>query len=129
MPDASEVATIARRAAARLAEQIDVALPQKVEQALSEDPFGRTPERVLDPISVASLVLSLVSFGWTVYRDLKKDRAKAATGRRALTARIAAQLRADAIEHSRRPPGISSAQEALIVDVIAEEIVTAEPRD
>jgi len=100
-----------------------------VEQALSEDPFGRTPERVLDPISVASLVLSLVSFGWTVYRDLKKDRAKAATGRRALTARIAAQLRADAIEHSRRPPGISSAQEALIVDVIAEEIVTAEPRD
>ena len=74
MTDTSKAATIARRAAVRLAEPIDTALPDKVEKELSKDPFSRTPDRVLDPISVASLIVSLVSFGWTVYRDLKGPR-------------------------------------------------------
>jgi hypothetical protein len=129
MTDTSKAATIARRAAVRLAEPIDTALPDKVEKELSKDPFSRTPDRVLDPISVASLIVSLVSFGWTVYRDLKKDRAEAAADRGALTARVAAQLHTYAIEPGRRPPGMNSRQEALIIEVIADEIVTAEPRD
>jgi hypothetical protein len=127
MTDASETATIARRVAARLAEPIDVALPNEVEEALSRDPFSRTQERVIDPISVASLILSLVSFGWTVYRDLRKDRAEAATDGRTLAERVAAQLRSGAIEPGRRPTDVSSAQEALIIRVVAEEIVAAEP--
>ena len=129
MTDTSKAATIARRAAVRLAEPIDTALPDEFKKELSKDPFSRTPDRVLDPISVASLIVSLVSFGWTVYRDLKKDRAEAAADRGALTARVAAQLHTYAIEPGRRPPGMNSRQEALIIEVIADEMVTAEPRD
>jgi hypothetical protein len=129
MADAFETAAIARRVAARLAETIDAALPDKIEEELLQDPFSRTTERLLDPISVASLILSLVAFGWTVYHDLKRDRAEAAARGPALAERVAGQLRSGAIEPGRRPSDISSEQEALIVKVVAEEIVAAEPSD
>ena len=62
MYDDTDVVRIARRAAARLAADIDPGLPDQVEQALAEDPLGHAPERVLDPISLGSLLVSLASF-------------------------------------------------------------------
>jgi hypothetical protein len=35
---------------------------------------SKPPQRVIEPVSLAAFVVSLASFGWTVYRDLKKDR-------------------------------------------------------
>ena len=67
-------ARIARSAAGRLAGTFGHDLGDEVERELNKDPLDSRPERVLDPISLGALIVSLVSFGWTVYRDLKKDR-------------------------------------------------------
>ena len=67
---------IARRSAARLVD-IDPQMPQQVERALAEDPFAEPVERVIDPISLGTLIVTIASAGWTIYHDIKRDRATA----------------------------------------------------
>ena len=74
MSEDSEIAGIARRAADQLANDIDKGLRQDVERELAKDPLEERRERFLEPVSFAALIVSLASFGWTVYRDLKRDR-------------------------------------------------------
>ncbi len=40
---------------------------------LAKDPLDRRPEHIVDSVSIAALIFTLASFGWTVYRDLTKD--------------------------------------------------------
>lgn len=65
MNEAGAIGEIARRSATRPV-GIDPGLPDNVEQALAEDQLSRPAERLIDPISLGALVVSIVSLGWTV---------------------------------------------------------------
>jgi hypothetical protein len=124
----NEIAEIARRAADRLANDIDKGLRQGVEQELAKDPLEERPERVFEPISFAALIVSLASFGWTVYHDLKKDRDAAKADRTATEARLVALLREeDHFAAGRLPPDMTAEQQSSVIRVIATEIVAADP--
>jgi hypothetical protein len=128
MSEDSEVAGIARRAADRLANDLDKGLRQDVERELAKDPLEQRPERVFEPVSFAALIVSLASFGWTVYRDLKKDRGEAKSDRSATEAHLAALLREeDGFASGRLPPNMSDEQQSLVISAIAAEIVAADP--
>jgi hypothetical protein len=123
----TEVAVISRRAAERVANEIDKALPQDVERELKNDPLEDRPERVFEPVSFAALIVSLASFGWTVYRDLKKDRDAAKADRAATEARLAVLLREeDHFVSGRLPGGITAERESFVLAAIAAEIVAAD---
>jgi hypothetical protein len=128
MSEDSEVAGIARSAADRLANDIDKGLRQDVERELARDPLNQRPERIFEPISFAALIVSLASFGWSVYRDLKKDHDAAKADRSATEARLAALLREeDGFAAGRLPPDMTTDQQSLVIAAIAAEIVAADP--
>ncbi len=121
-------ARIARSAAGRLAGTFGHDLGDEVERELNKDPLDSRPERVLDPISLGALIVSLVSFGWTVYRDLKKDRDAAKADRAGMERRVAALLRQeDGIAAGRLPPGLTEAQQSMVIEAVAVEIVASAP--
>lgn len=67
-----DVTTDAARAAARtLAGEFGDGLPGAVETILHAHDNARAPDQYLDPISLAGLIVSVASFAWTAYRDLK----------------------------------------------------------
>lgn len=64
------VADAARSVAAILAPDLGPRLPAEVEAALAaRDTAGRPPDRFFDPVSLASLIVSVVSLAWTIYTD------------------------------------------------------------
>ena len=65
-------AEISRRAAARLAPEIDPKLPQMTERVLSVGDSGVEQYELGTAIAVASLLVSMVGVAWQVYQDLKK---------------------------------------------------------
>jgi hypothetical protein len=128
MSDDTEVAGIARRVADRLAEDVDILLRDDVERELVKDPLEKRPDRIFEPVSFAALIVSLASFGWTVYRDLKKDREAAKADRPATEARVADLLREeDGFAAGRLPAEITTEQQSLVITTIAAEIVAADP--
>jgi hypothetical protein len=128
MNENPDFADVARRAADRLAPSLDPGLRAGVEQELARDPLDTQQERVFEPISLAALIVSLASFGWTVYRDLKKDHDAAKADRRDTEARLARLLREDeSFPEGRLPAGMTREQESLILSAVAAEIVAADP--
>ena len=104
---------IARRAAERLA-GLDAGLPAATERLLQ----GAPRRRSLDPgtsIALASLLVSLVQFGWTIYQDSLRQKEKAEV-RDALVRRLL-----DRIEDSGAP--LPPGQRDRVVEVVAEEIL------
>jgi len=61
----------ARVAAHRLATQYGPGLPTEVEAALHIRGTTQRPQRYADPISLASLIVSVATLAWTVYNDLR----------------------------------------------------------
>lgn len=130
MNENADIAEVARRAADNLAPSLDPKLCAAVEQELTRDPLDAPPERVIEPISLAALIVSLASFGWTVYRDLKKDHdaAKAKADRRETEASLAVLLREDeSFTAGRLPAGMTTEQETLILNAVAAEVIAADP--
>lgn len=124
---------VARRAAARLAEDVDPSLPALTERAIVEGE-PREGMRSFDPtlaIALGGFLLSVAQFGWTVYRDLKEDReeaAKEAAGsgdrdRAGLGALLARRIRVG----METPPGVTPERRDRIVEVVVEEILRHEP--
>jgi hypothetical protein len=102
-------------------------LRDDVERELAKDPLEEQSKRIFDPVSLAALIVSLASFGWTVYRDLKKDREAAKTDREGMESRIAALLREeDGLAAGRLPPGMTADQQSLVITTLAAEIVAAD---
>jgi hypothetical protein len=62
-------AQAARSAAAILAPDLGPALPAEVEAALAARDTGQRPDRYLDPVSLASLIVSIATLAWTIYND------------------------------------------------------------
>ena len=59
----------ARSAAAILAPDLGPSLPTEVEAALAARGTGQRPDRYLDPVSLASLIVAIATLAWTIYND------------------------------------------------------------
>jgi len=66
------VAQAARSAAAILAPDLGPALPAEVEAALATRGTCQRPDRYLDPVSLASLIVSVATLAWTIYNDQRR---------------------------------------------------------
>jgi hypothetical protein len=62
-------ADAARAAAAILALDLGPRLPAEVEAALADRDVQQRPGQYLDPVSLASLIVSIASLAWTIYND------------------------------------------------------------
>jgi hypothetical protein len=62
-------ADAARSAAAILAPNLDPSLPTQVEAALAARGPEQPPSRYLDPVSLATLIVSIATLAWTIYND------------------------------------------------------------
>ena len=65
-------ANAARATAAILASELGPNLPAEVEAALAARDTRDRPDRYLDPVSLASLIVSIASLAWTIYNDRRK---------------------------------------------------------
>ena len=69
------VGEIARAAAERLAPEHGERLRAEVEAALHARVRTRGAEQyVIDPIGLASLIVSIATLAWTIYSDLRKEK-------------------------------------------------------
>jgi len=59
-------ADAARSAAAILAPDLGPTLPAEVEAALDT---SQRPDRYIDPVSLATLIVSVATLAWTIYND------------------------------------------------------------
>jgi hypothetical protein len=67
MTDPAAIA--ARTAAIILAPDLGPSLPAHVEAALAVRDTEQRPDRYLDPVSLASLIVSVATLAWTIYND------------------------------------------------------------
>jgi hypothetical protein len=74
----SPVERAARAAAQRLATGHQPGLDAEVEAALYARGAQQRPEQYFDPISLGSLIVSVATLAWTVYKDLRNKTAKPA---------------------------------------------------
>jgi len=125
----AEVTAVVRRAAARLAGEVDPGLPQMAELVLEEGPSPE-PTRSFDPtatVAVAGLLLAAAQLGWQVYRDVRKDRKEAAEKAAKNAAGDGHALRSVMIRRMRLklepPPGLAESQRDRVVEVAVEEIL------
>jgi len=134
IPD-PEVAAVVRRAAARLAGEVDPGLPQMAELVLEE---GLSPEpmRSFDPtvaLGVAGFLLGAAQLGWQVYRDIRKDRKEAAEKAAKAAAGDGHALRSVIIRRIRlkldAPPGVAESQRDRLLEVAVEEILAEAEED
>jgi hypothetical protein len=120
---------VARRAAARLAGEVDPGLPALTERAIAG---GGAAEgmRSYDPtlaIALGGFLLSVAQLGWTIYRDLKADREKATEkadrdripDRAGLGALLVRRIRLG----MEAPAGVTPERRDRIVEVVVEEIL------
>jgi hypothetical protein len=113
----NEISTaISRRVAGRLA-GLDANLPAATERLLQGAPRRRSLDAGTS-IALASLVLSLVQFGWTVYQDHLRQKEKAEV-RGDLVRRLLDRLETSGAADGILPPG----ERDRVVEVVAEEIL------
>jgi hypothetical protein len=62
-------AAAARSAAAILAPELGPRLPAEVEAALAARGTRQPPDRYLDPVSLATLIVTAATLAWTIYND------------------------------------------------------------
>jgi hypothetical protein len=62
-------ADAARSAALILAPDLGPNLPAEVEAALAARDTQQRPDRYLDPVSLASLIVAIATLAWTIYND------------------------------------------------------------
>lgn len=118
---AEDIAEIARRSAARLAD-LDPALPAFTERLLA----GETPPRrrgFADPglaLALASFLLTLAQFGWQIWRDLKGD------GEERRDAELREALREDLVNALRQGAGgleLPAPERDRAIQTVADEIL------
>ncbi|HEU0089725.1 MAG TPA: hypothetical protein VFQ77_19100 [Pseudonocardiaceae bacterium] len=103
----------ARAAAQRLTAQYGPGLPVDVGAALHTRGAVQRPERYVDPVSLASLIVSVAALAWTVYNDLRAQTAEPSP------AVVARTIRVQLSDTSELDP----AQRDCIIDIVVEETV------
>jgi hypothetical protein len=68
-------ADAARAAAAILAPDLGRNLPFEVKTALAAREAQQRPDRFLDPVSLAGLIVSIATLAWTIYNDQRSRHA------------------------------------------------------
>ena len=113
-------AQAARSAAAILVPDFGPALPAEVEVALA----GRgRPDRYLDPVSLASLIVSIATLAWTIYND-QRDRLE---GQKPEADSIARQVRlALHGQDTILPPGTERITEVVAAEIIRQSNLARE---
>jgi hypothetical protein len=105
----------ARAAAERLAPQYGPGLAADVEAALHTRDLEQRPERYFDPVSLASLIVSIATLAWTIYTDLKNKTPSPAADVVARTVRVELRNRGDA--------GLAAPEQ--ITDLVVTEVIKA----
>jgi hypothetical protein len=108
----------ARAAAERLDRRYGPGLPSEVEAVLLDAEPGGQPERYIDPISLASLIVSVASLAWSIYSQRP--------GR-------AAAWRSDEIVRAvrtemRRSEGVGHIPQCEVIEVVVAEVIQASRR-
>ncbi|HZG06075.1 MAG TPA: hypothetical protein VE546_21270 [Streptomyces sp.] len=119
MAVADPIARGARAAAQRLTTPHAPSLPADVEAALHARDGAARPDRYLDPVSLASLVVSVATLAWTVYNDLRTRNAD--PGRDVVTRHV--RVRLD--QAGTSPAALGPADRDRIVDITVEETLNA----
>jgi hypothetical protein len=107
------ISTVARAAAQRLEPETTPGLVAEVEAALATRTSPSAPSQYVDPLALASLIVTIASLAWTVYGDLKKR-----------TAQPAAEVVARTVRVTLRDTGQAAAPDR-IVDVVVTEAIRA----
>jgi len=106
-------ADAARSAAVILAPDLGPHLPAEVEAALAAGGTQQRPDRYLDPVSLASLIVAIATLAWTIYNDQRKHTPEPPP------ASIARQVRITLRDQDTPlPPGTER-----ITEVVATEII------
>ena len=112
------VSTAARSAAAILAPELGSSLPAQVEAALAARSTQQRPDRYVDPVSLASLVVSIATLAWTIYNDQRTRHDKQAHDTEPQPDVITRQVRITLRDQDiQLPPGTEH-----ITEIIATEI-------
>jgi hypothetical protein len=119
--DASDdaVARTARTAAQRLASEYGPRLEADVEVALHGSGTRRADQYV-DPISIATLIVTAAQLGWTVYNDIHKEKLSPPLAE-VVSRRIRLELHTDI--------GAFASQRNHVIDVVVDDIVSRPPND
>lgn len=108
-------ASVAMKAARQLAVQFGLPrLPLDVEAALHSREGTPQPGRFVDPVALASLIVSIAGLAWQIYSDKKKEGEKP---NRDTLARI--------VRIRRRESSDLTGAEEKIIEVVAAEIIKA----
>jgi hypothetical protein len=106
-------ADAARSAAAILAPDHGPTLPAEVEAALAARDTSQRPDRFLDPVSLASLIVTIATLAWTIYTD-QRDRHHPDPPADAIARQVRITLRD---QDTALPPGAER-----ITEIVATEI-------
>ena len=108
-------AAISRRAAERLA-GLDAGLPSATERLLQGAPRRRSLDAGTS-IALASLLVSLAQFGWSIYQDHLRQKEKPEV-REVLVRRLRAR-----VEESDAARLLPAGERDRVVEIVAEEIL------
>jgi hypothetical protein len=106
-------ADAARAAAAILAPDLGPSLPAEVEAALAARDTSQRPDRYLDPVSLAGLIVAIATLAWTIYND-QRDRHHADPPADSIARQVRITLRD---QDTALPPGTER-----ITEIVATEI-------
>lgn len=112
------VARAARAAAARLQAEQGMRVAAEMEAALAAREAGKRPDRYVDPVGLASLIVSIASLAWQVYDSRRKEGGKPTAPSLAREVRLA----------QRERTGLDGTQERII-EIVVGEIIKAEDDD
>lgn len=108
---------LARRAALRLANELDRNLPAAVESQIHGGSAGPSRFEPATAIALATLILGVAKFAWDIYRDTKKDAKPPAPDVIARQVRLKLDV-SESIDLERRD---------RIISVVIDELVTHPP--
>ncbi|MBQ1023174.1 hypothetical protein [Micromonospora sp. C95] len=112
------IATAARATANRLAAPPGSALSAEVEAALHAQPSTSHPVQYVDPVSLGGLIVSVATFAWMVYRDLRKS--TSAPYPEAIARHVRIRLDRDP---GPQGPELEAADRDRIIEIVIEETI------
>jgi hypothetical protein len=111
---------VARAVARRLTTPAHPDLADDVEVALHSREAARVPDQYTDPVTVSGLIVSIATFAWTVYNDVR-GRSAAVPSHAALARAIRRELEQSAAPTLQLDP----AERDRIIDAAVEETLDA----
>ena len=107
------VEAVARAAAERLTREYGPRLTAQVEAALYARDTLRGPDQYIDPVALGSLIVSIATLAWTIYKDLRKKTSD-------LSPEVAARaLRVELRRHTDGTPDSDKVTEVVVAEIVS----------